>query len=98
MGKCRFAGALRAGATSRASSNSCVGNRGLGVAHDPGHVSNSDAANWFRVEPMKVVELRVLTARIGDQIPPGSPDRTRLELRVPSVDNGGGNQPMDPMD
>ena len=30
---------------------------------------------------MKVLALQVFTARIEDQIPPGSPDRTRLELR-----------------
>jgi hypothetical protein len=45
---------------------------------------------------MKVVALQVLTARIEDQIPPGSPDRTRLELRVPSGDHGDGNQPIGP--
>jgi hypothetical protein len=30
---------------------------------------------------MKVLALQVFTARIEDQILPGSPDRTRLELR-----------------
>ena len=43
---------------------------------------------------MKVLALQVLTARIEDQIPPGSPDRTRLELRVPSDDYG--IQPIGP--
>ena len=43
---------------------------------------------------MKVLALQVLTTRIEDQILPGSPDRTRIELRVPSGDYGDGNQPI----
>jgi hypothetical protein len=31
---------------------------------------------------MKVLALQVLAVRIEHRIPPGSPDRTRLELRV----------------
>jgi len=55
-------------------------------------------ANWFGVEPMKVLALQGLTAQIENQIQPGSPDRTRLERRVPSETMAAAISRLDPMD